>query len=254
MADFFCNRLWRTTCTFFCFYLFCSFTNAIATTSRVNSLGGNGDYFEDDSNAMRWFGSLTDFPDQVVLESGNFNIPDGYWRDSYHKASGPGFGVHFALGQESRWGTAALFYHDHGDDRSFSLSSSELRNNLAFLYAFDFGPLTAAAFYRHGSRTEEIAEKDLDFSANNVGIGTRINLSGSAYLDLAWESQFSNHQESAITDAEGSDSESNFTFRGRGFIALGQVPKGTHKDTANGAELVFIKTRVEELIEVFDGG
>ncbi len=220
MTVFFFNRLLGITSAMAVAILVFWVSAAPATTSRINSLGGSGDYFEDDANVLRWYGSLADYPDQVMVESGNFNIPDGYWLTSSQKVSGPGIGVHYALGQDSRFGTVAIFYHDHNDDRSFSLAPEGLRNNLSFLYAFDLGPLTAAAFFGHGSRKMETAE--IDYSANTVGIGTRMDLSESAYLDLVWESQFTNLQSSSFSDAGGSNSESNFNLRGRAFIALGQ--------------------------------
>ena len=196
-------------------------STTLATTSRINSLGGNGDYFEDDANVIRWFGSLTDYPDQIVIKSGNFNIPDGYWQTSSQKVSGPGAGAHYNLGLDGKFGTLAFFFQNHHDDDSFSLTPQQLRNNLSFLYAFDLGPLTAAAFFSHGSRLINFNDTEIDYSANTVGLGSRINLSETAYLDLAGESQFTNIQNSSFSELADSDSENNFSLRGRAFVALG---------------------------------
>ena len=197
-------------------------SSAWATISRINSLGGNGDFIEDDANVRRWFGSLSDYPDQAVMESGNFNIDDGYWQTSSQKVSGPGIGIHYGLGQNNKWGTIALSFHDHNDDGKFSMTPERLRNNFEAIYAYDFGLLTAAAFLGHGNRNYEQVGVEIDYSANNVGLGARINMSDSAYLDIAWESQYTNLQNSSFTDGEGSDSESNDNLRARAFIALGK--------------------------------
>jgi hypothetical protein len=194
---------------------------ALATTSRINSLGGNGDFFEDDANVLRWFGSLVDYPDQVVLESGNFNIPDGYWEFPSQKRSGPGLGAHYALGSEGRLGTAAIFYHDH-DNRSTTLHPSGLRNNLSLIYALDLGPLTGSLAYRYGTwEVGQSGETD-NHSADTFGAGLRMDMGESAYLDLAGEYRSTSHQGPDLSTSDSSNSESIYSLRGRAFIALGE--------------------------------
>ncbi len=221
MSAFFLSRHFIASAAMVIIFSILGVLTAQATISRVNSLGGNGDFFEDDSNVLRWYGSLVDYPNQAVLESGNFNIQDGYWQTPASKLSGPGFGVHYALGQSGQYGNLALFYRDHNDDRNFSMISEELRNNVQLIYALNLGPLTAAAFWGHGSRDLNIANTEFEYSANNVGLGARLDLNENVYLDLAWESQFTSLQNSSFPETDEPESESNYNLRGRAFIALG---------------------------------
>ena len=85
--------------------------SGVATTGRIQALGGNGTFFEDEANVLRWYGSLGDYPDLAVLESGGFNLDSGYHNQDMELLSGPGGGVHHSLGEEGRWGTAALYFH-----------------------------------------------------------------------------------------------------------------------------------------------
>ncbi|MCP4292995.1 MAG: hypothetical protein GY780_14310 [bacterium] len=195
---------------------------ADATTSRINSLGGGGDYFEDDANVLRWYGSLVDYPDQVFVESGNFNLSSGYWQSPSEKISGPGLGVHAALGTKGRWGTVGLFYHDQDDDRDPFLLQEHLRQNFSLLYAASFGRITAGAIFRRGTRDVQTETFSVDYSANTYGLGVRVNLSKNAYLDLALESRKTNLKDSSYPDfmTTNSDQENNTNFRGRVFYAL----------------------------------
>ncbi len=194
----------------------------LATISRVGSLGGCGDYFEDDSNVLHWYGSLADYPDQVVLESGNFNIPDGYWQAAGWKRSGPGFGAHMALGQEGRLGTAAFFYHDRDEASSSAISHDQLRDNLNFLYSLDLGPLTAGVSYGYGSHDIEIFNSTSNLSVHTFGAGLRMDLSSSAYLDLAGEIRDINEDRHWDPNFQGTSPNNFYSYRGRAFVALGQ--------------------------------
>ncbi len=206
--------------TLFLTVLFTFPTLSLATISRINSLGGNGDFFEDDGNIQRWYGSLVDYPDQVVLESGNFNIPDGYWEFPWRKRSGPTIGAHFALGSDSRWGTGALFLSDH-DNGHLTLHPSGLRNNISLFYALDLGPVAAALAYRHG--TWEVGSSgDTDtHSADTFGAGLRMDLGTTAYLDLSGDLRSTSNHGSDYSTSDISNAESIYSLRGRAFIGLG---------------------------------
>ncbi len=193
----------------------------LATTSRINSLGGgNGDYFEDDANVMRWYGSLTDYPDQVVLQSGNFNIPDGYWKTSWLKGGMPGVGVHLGLGETNRLGTAAVYIQHSADDRMLSLFNNDLQGSLSMMYSLDFGPLTGSLLYRfNGWKADH--DHSIQYRVHTLGAGVRMDLGSTAYLDLAGELR-STHLEGTSPPSDFSpDSNNNFGLRGRAFIALG---------------------------------
>ncbi len=194
---------------------------AQATNSRVSSLGGGGDYFEDDSNVLRWYGSLVDYPNQAVLESGNFTILDGYWHSSTEKHSGPGLGAHLALGQDGRFGTAAFFYNDSDEDRTTAIQQDHLRDNLSFLYALDLGPLTAAVTYRHGALTTEVMDSTTELSIDTFGTGLRMDLGSSAYLDLAAEIRKVHETRNWDPGFEENDDNGLLAFRARAFVGLG---------------------------------
>lgn len=194
---------------------------SLATTSRINSLGGNGDYFEDDANVGRWSGSLVDFPNQVFLESGNFNLSDGYWQYPDHKSSGPGFGVQWGLGAENRQGTVAFSYHDQGEDRNPFLVTNNLRENINLMYGRTFGPVSATLSYGHGAWKVQETESVVDHSANTYGAGARIDLGEKAYLDVAIDWRTTSNQAPPSNAPDSADEEKIYSLRGRGFVALG---------------------------------
>lgn len=68
-----------------------------ATTARVNTLAGTGDYTSDDSNAHRWYSVLPMYADQVNAELGHWNSSD--WFDSRAMS------LNYACGEEGKWGT-----------------------------------------------------------------------------------------------------------------------------------------------------
>ena len=208
------------TCTVLVATLFCFFQPAEATISRVGSLGGGGDFFEDDSNVLRWYGSLTDYPNEAVLESGNFTLEKGYWHSATERNSGPGFGTHFSLGQNGRFGTAAFFYHGQDEDRTTALQKDHLRNNLSFLYAQDFGSVSAAITYRHGSLTTDEHDSTRELSIDTFGTGVRLDLSPSAYLDVAGEIRRVHEVRNWDPDFQENDDDGLYALRARAFTAL----------------------------------
>lgn len=202
-------------------FILCTAPQATATISRVSSLGGGGDFFEDDSNVLRWYGSLGDYPDQVVVESGNFTILDGYWHSSRHRFSGPGAGVHKALGQGARFGTAAFYYHGQDEDRTTAIQRDHLRGNLSFLYALDLGGVSAAVTYRHGSLITEIYDSTTELSIDTFGTGVRVDLGPAAYLDLAGEIRRVHEDRSWDPDFVEISNNGLLAFRARAFVGLG---------------------------------
>jgi len=195
--------------------------SSMATTSRVSSLGGGGDYFEDDSNVGRWFGSLADYPNQVILESGNFNISDGYWYETGWKRSGPGFTSHLNLGQDGRFGTAAFAFHDQDETSRSSVYRLHLHNNLSFLYSLDLGPLTAGISYRHSDASAEKFNSGFELPVNAFGAGLRMDLGESAYLDLAGDVLVLDEDQFGDSGPKEHGANNCYGFRGRAFIGLG---------------------------------
>ncbi len=226
--------------------LLCMVQPSFATISRVNSFGGSGDYFEDDSNVLRWYGSLVDYPDQVIVESGDFTILDGYWRSVHEKQGGMGIGAHMALGREGQFGTAAFFFHDQDEDRISTLQEDNLRNNFSFLYSLDLGPLTAGVTYRHGSLKTEVYDSTTDLSIDTFGTGLRMDLGESAYLDLAGEVCSIKEIRNWDPDPQEDNADGLYALRGRAFVALGPrmalVPlvEIIHEDRRGGYHTKFI--------------
>ena len=87
---------------------------AFATTARVNSLAGTGDYMNDDSNMFRWYGVLPSYANLVMMEVGSW---DG---NVDHR----GIGVTHACGDEGKWGTWGFWLlEDAVNDDSFFMMS-----------------------------------------------------------------------------------------------------------------------------------
>jgi hypothetical protein len=168
-----------------------------ATTARQNSLGGSAGFFEDESNVLRWSGSLSEYSGLVVLESGHFNLPWGYHDSGGLPASGPGAGLHLALDQTGSWGTAAIYLHARGDDSDLgNLHRDRLDAGVALLYGRTIGTVQTTILYRHSGRDDSVTEPaaipdpattELERTRQDIGLGLRLDLNEAAYLDLAGE-------------------------------------------------------------------
>ena len=75
------------------FALICA-TEAVATSSRIRSLGGSGGYFEDDNNVLRWYGSLPEYGNLAVVELGTFDLDADNYEPWDGLVSGQGGGFH----------------------------------------------------------------------------------------------------------------------------------------------------------------
>ena len=49
-----------------------------ASTARLRALGGEGAYLEDPANVLLWYGSLGDYPNLVIAETGAWEQNGGY--------------------------------------------------------------------------------------------------------------------------------------------------------------------------------
>lgn len=211
---------------------------AVATTARILALGGNGAFFEDEANVLRWYGSLGDYPDLAVLDSGRFNLGWGYHNRDMELLSGPAGGIHRSFGEEGRWGTAAVYFHRRDSEADpGSLAGSRLTNTVTALYSRTVGPVSAAFVFRRGSLSESSSVEfdslvdvpsnfDRDQSRTDIGAGLRWDLSESAYTDLAGEFKLSRIEETRTTTAGDVDSDvrrssGTFNLRSRTFIQTG---------------------------------
>ncbi len=191
---------------------------AAATTSRVRSLGGQGDYFEDDSNVLRWYGSLVDYADEVVLELGTWK-QDAHLPAGLDRLSHQGGGVHLRFDEKGEWGTGAVYF---GSD----LPEPEPGGYFSALYARAFGAVNAGLFFRGTSygkaantaQTENFVGDALYF--HDYGLGLRLDLGEAAYVDLAGEitqTRFE-YDEFASGIAIKESSHDGGSLRARGFV------------------------------------
>ena len=212
---------------------------ASATTSRIQALGGNGAFFEDDANVLRWYGSLVDYPDLAVVETGAFNPYWGYNNQDMDLVSGPGGGVHVGLGQGDGRGTAALYFHGRNRDTLFSsFARCGLDYAVTALYSRRFGAVAATILFRHGAASElqtltddsddPVFYLDGDHAQTEIGAGIRMDLSPTAYLDLAGEVVRTRIREQSIIEdgafpEEERESWNSVRIRSRVFMRLGDV-------------------------------
>jgi len=92
---------------------------AFATTARVRSLAGTGNYLSDDSNVFRWYSTLPSYANMVQAEIGTHNTP---W---YGIAGEPIAGgindsralsFNYACGEDAKWGTYRLTLNENAVD------------------------------------------------------------------------------------------------------------------------------------------
>lgn len=81
-------------------------------TARVLGLGDAAAFLNDPANVHRWYASLVDHPDLLVLELGDV-VYDQDDALATRSLLGHGGGVHLRLGEHAAWGTAAVFFEDH---------------------------------------------------------------------------------------------------------------------------------------------
>ncbi len=212
----------------------------LATTARLTSLGG-GDFIEDDHNVQRWYGSLGDYPNLVVLEAGHFTLPEGWHDAGGDRVSGPGIGLHLTPDEAGSWGTAALFVNGQGDAVDpGGLARDRMGTTWTAMWSRRFGRLQPALMYRHGADSGEdavvpgasaTAHRSWDRARTEWGGGLRWDISDGAYLDLAGELR--RHREQVtLTDttmaAAGADdsidssnsSHGSYGLRARAFVRL----------------------------------
>lgn len=87
---------------------------AMATTSRVIALASAHNYLNDDSNIFRWYGTLPSYANMVYVAGGQAS---GFGDVS---ANYQALGFTYSRGEESSWGTFAIFLlHQDLNDMSF---------------------------------------------------------------------------------------------------------------------------------------
>jgi len=186
-------------------------------------------------NVLRWYGSLTDYPDLAVIETGHFDLTDRYDDQWGKTVSGPGGGINVQFDEAGRWGTGGLYFNGRSDDSDpGSLHRSFLASSVSILYARNFVGVSGAVMYRHTADTEFRSGDQLalpfsstfERSREDIGLGARFDVSEKAYLDVAGDIRYLSERASGsatpdITwDTGPLGSWDNFGLRARAFVAL----------------------------------
>ncbi len=187
-----------------------------ATSTRIQSLGGDGDYFEDDFNVLRWCGSLPGYGDLAVLELGNIFLNSTAQSEVFHQ----GAGIHAHLDRAQRWGTTALYVSDVADPY-------QLPATISLMWSHYLGPVQAGISYQWArvDDTSDPTEGAITRQETNatLGLGLRFDLADRAYLDLAgdWIGTARAYERRLGPDAfpyvEQEGMWQSYAFRGRAF-------------------------------------
>lgn len=247
--------------------------SAGATTARTASLGGAPDFFTDEGEVQRWCASLAEYPDLLVVESGRWDLAEGYGAFVGSPRSGPGAGLHFAGDRSGRWGVGALYFHARESDSDpGSLHGGDLASAWTGIYARRCGPLQAGLRLRHVrdrlaaslDRADDTAVAWLR-TRQDVGLGGRMDLGAGAFVDLAGEvRRMSDAMEGGLElpsrpDAGQRPAWRNFAVRSRVFVrtsprtALVPVVEYLNEDFTQigpwpGADQVFSTDRRAHLV------
>jgi len=207
----------------------------LASSTRINSLGGFGGFFEDNNNVLRWYGSLGDYPDLAVIETGHFDLTNGYDDDWGKTVSGPGGGIHARFDEAGSWGTGGLYFHGRADDSDpGSLHRSYLGGSVTALYSREIAGISGGLMFRHTADTEFQGpdnspipiETSYERSQDDFGLGVRMDLSDKAYLDVAADVRHISDTAYGYDPVHldwnvgALDSWNNYGLRARAFIGL----------------------------------
>ena len=221
--------------------------SGLASSTRINSLGGSGGFFEDDNNVLRWCGSLGDYADLAIIETGHFDLTNGYDDDWGKTVSGPGGGVHARFDQAGRWGSGGLYFHGSADDSDpGSLHRGYLGGSVTALYSREVVGVSGALMFRHTADTDFQSdiqsplrfENGYERSRDDLGLGARLDLAANAYLDVAVDIRHLSDRTYGYDpthldwDTGDLDSWNNYGLRARAFIGLNDrlalVPLGEY--------------------------
>ena len=161
--------------------LLCLFAGiARGSASRIAALGDTGDFLEDASNVLRWYGTLPAYSNTLVAELGRREEA----ADTGAPRLGRGLGLFFDLGEAARLGTAGAFLsgEDGLDPAGGSISlfwgKSGQTHDLGFMIRMrdDEEALGATSLGYDFLRSEH----DL-----TLGAGLRIDMNPRTYCDIA---------------------------------------------------------------------
>ena len=149
-----------------------------ATSTRVLSMGGGGDYLEDVDNVQRWPGTLATYADLLLLELGNRNVTE---------RSGQALGAHVSLDSAGRFGVAGLWVFDGGPEPDARLMWSLKRADWQIGLQYSIGNR-----FHANQRQDSWFERTM----TQFGVGLRREIGSRTWIDLAcegsntWDSMF----------------------------------------------------------------
>lgn len=154
-----------------------------ATEPRVRALGDGAAYFEDDTAPLTWFGALVDYPDQLVLDLGEYDH-DGHGSLNERLQSAGG-GLHLRLDEAGRWGVLGLYVQE-------DLPADAPGGAINVMGARRFGRLSLGAramltSHFDGENSTESWGSGESLYIHAYGLGARWDHNDRLYGDLAGE-------------------------------------------------------------------
>jgi len=158
-------------------------TTTLATEPRMRALGDGDVYLEDDTGPLTWYGALVDYPDQLVLDFGEYDH-DGSGTFN-ERMQGAGGGVNLRLDDRGHWGVLGLYVQE-------DLPADTPGGAITLLGARRFGRLSL------GLRAMLTSHFDGENSTETWGVGESLYIhaygaagrwdhSDRLYGDVAWE-------------------------------------------------------------------
>ncbi|MBK9303101.1 MAG: hypothetical protein IPM94_04195 [bacterium] len=187
---------------------------AAATSTRVLSMGGGGDYLEDADNVQRWFGSLATYPDLMLLELGEaFGS----------SATGQALGAHLSLDPARRFGVAGVWIYDDDPRQDVRLMWGLKRDGWQAGLQARFGnEVRIATPYDYLTGHDSVHEAEA--WTWSLGTGARLDLAPRTWMDVAYEGTMTRVQaiEDAVVLFSDRRSLDSFALRWRLFHGLGE--------------------------------
>jgi hypothetical protein len=168
---------------------------AMATASRVMSLGGYGRYLEDDFNIFEWPATLPSYANVVWVELmlEEWGIDGEAWHDVV-----PAIGASYGLGEDGEFGTLAMFFYswapglnpydfwypgwNTGDPFAYSLD-----NKFTVLYGYSLEGLSFGLFFARADASsvfEDGTTAEWSEAHTTIGAGVRFDAGDAAYIDV----------------------------------------------------------------------
>ncbi len=156
--------------------LLCGALPALATSTRVASMGWGSDYYEDVYNVMKWYGSLPSYGGTAQFELGWFRQSP---YPEYTQASRRGGLLYANLDDDGEYGTAGVAFFD-----------ADPVEQIRAMWGRRFGNVQVGFLFRFRNTREDVdpnAPLFLDFmdADRTLGLGLRASLGDRWYVDFA---------------------------------------------------------------------